>query len=149
MSLTTIYFIKNLDTRRIKIGKSTHVEKRVNILQTTSGCYCELLVYINDVPEYYERALHGMFAKNRYLGEWFKDYHSLIKNFINKLLSQDMKQRQNFLKKKINKFTQLQAKIEEQTQRNEQKHEYALENKRLYNERKQRIDGWGNILNTF
>ena len=62
------YFILNPDLRHVKIGKSRDVEKRLKMLQTSTG---SRLYFIGSVDSDQESRLHDHLSKHRILGEWF------------------------------------------------------------------------------
>lgn len=64
------YLIRNVETGRVKIGKSIDPEGRLKQLQGPSGSKLELVaVILADI----ESILHSRFAALRTVGEWFLD----------------------------------------------------------------------------
>jgi Meiotically up-regulated gene 113 len=73
--MSTLYIIRNLNSRRIKIGKSNNPLKRLQALQTGNDDQLELIatLEIEDAAVLAaERTLHIMFQAFRKDGEWFE-----------------------------------------------------------------------------
>lgn len=66
-----IYFVTNPDCETVKIGFSTNLARRMEVLQT--GNHVKLLQYacFRMVP-HAERVIHKLFAHERLINEWFK-----------------------------------------------------------------------------
>ena len=83
-----IYFILNIDSQGVKIGRSKNVEKRKNSLQTANPVELILLKAIKVDSEKEaknkESELHQKFAHLNILGEWFK-FDIELQEFIQKL----------------------------------------------------------------
>lgn len=63
------YIIKSLDSGKIKIGKTTNLEKRMIAIKNSLGCNIEIL---KTFDEDLEVSLHDTFAEYRCeYGEWF------------------------------------------------------------------------------
>jgi len=71
-----VYFVLNRDSRAIKIGMATNVEKRLKSLQTSSPILLEVLktIQLNNIEQAqnFEAILHHKFSHLRMNGEWFK-----------------------------------------------------------------------------
>ena len=71
MSSSFIYFIQNVETKRIKIGYSgVSPESRLSALQTGSDAPLVLLGFIGE-PRSSESKIHSYFSEQRVIGEWF------------------------------------------------------------------------------
>ena len=74
---STVYVIYNLETSLYKIGITSNYIRRMQQLQTSSGCEMEYVLFIelepdNDEPsKTIEEELHLFFGHKRRLGEWF------------------------------------------------------------------------------
>ncbi len=72
-----VYLIYNPSSKLYKVGKTTNIEERLRQLKCQSGCFLELLGYIeleedcDESSEYLERYIHKLFKSKRVLGEWF------------------------------------------------------------------------------
>ena len=71
-----VYFIQGEITRRIKIGFSDQVDKRIKALETSEPL--RLLHVMPNVSTDMERDLHKKFAHLRVIGEWFDGEQELI-----------------------------------------------------------------------
>ena len=78
-----VYFIYCEQARRIKIGSSASVKKRLRGLQSSCPLPLEPLLIINGVPTIYEYLLHEHFKEDREHGEWFV-FSDKIKAFVEK-----------------------------------------------------------------
>lgn len=67
-----VYFIHAPEVRRVKIGYSTDVEKRLIGLQTSSPCALRLIKIIPGGKDL-EQRLHYRFRAHHVDGEWFDD----------------------------------------------------------------------------
>jgi len=78
-----IYFIRESDRERVKIGLSENPKKRIKALQTSSPTKLDLLKVIegDETKEYY---LHNKFKDYHIKGEWFLLSHELL-NYIKTL----------------------------------------------------------------
>ncbi len=65
-----VYFLKNCETNRIKVGTSRSPRRRAANLQIASDCPLQLLGWITGGKDT-ERDLHELFAQSRVRGEWF------------------------------------------------------------------------------
>jgi len=83
-----VYFVQNLFTGNIKIGRSMYPETRFKELQTGNDCKLSLMAFCE---EYYhkESKLHKQFSNYRLNGEWFKYNENLI-NLINNIRSANL-----------------------------------------------------------
>lgn len=75
------YIIRKHETNEVKIGRSTRVRERINMLKNQSGANLEVLAII---PKNIESMLHRQFAEFRTVGEWFDDSKGLIAAFAAK-----------------------------------------------------------------
>lgn len=75
------YIIRKHKTNEVKIGRSTRVRERINMLKNQSGANLEVLAII---PKNIESMLHKQFAEFRTVGEWFDDSKGLIAAFAAK-----------------------------------------------------------------
>lgn len=75
-----IYFILSEEVSRVKIGRSSSPETRMNEMQTGSPTKLLLICEI-ELPMKYEGILHEFFKDDRSHGEWF-EYSEDIKTFI-------------------------------------------------------------------
>jgi hypothetical protein len=73
-----LYFIRNVDTGRIKIGVANNVESRLHDLEMQSGSEMELLGSIRNASEL-ECILHIIFRESRARGEWFEPSEALLR----------------------------------------------------------------------
>jgi len=74
MSTNKVYFIKDIKTGLVKIGKSVNPISRLKTLQTGSSNELQLIKVIPG-GIYVEQILHKYFSHIRQRGEWFKpDY---------------------------------------------------------------------------
>lgn len=64
------YIVKQVDANKIKIGKSSRIEKRLKDITHNCGSPLQVLLLI---PYDIEQELHLRFATLRYVGEWFID----------------------------------------------------------------------------
>ena len=64
-----LYIFKN-EIGKVKIGRSTNVEKRRKNIQSQSGMKVEC-IYMLENGSKYERKLHKYFEKYQTIGEWF------------------------------------------------------------------------------
>jgi hypothetical protein len=68
-----VYVIVNTETRRIKIGITGNIERRLQTLRMQGGC--DLYVYYLSPFVYdayqIENLVHAALSKYRYIGEWF------------------------------------------------------------------------------
>lgn len=101
----SMYFIKNKASKKIKIGISNDVQKRMKQLQNASGDPLELLLSVNTEDDRYtEMKLHDLFVESRSLGEWFipsKDIEAFIEGF-NTCLENNKNYELNFKQKNSN-----------------------------------------------
>lgn len=74
---TTLYFLRNPLTGLIKIGVASDVEQRVRTLECAGGMALEVMGVGADLGRY-EKALHGAFAGDRQIGEWFAPSPALL-----------------------------------------------------------------------
>lgn len=81
-STTKTYIIRKHGTSEVKIGRSTRVLERINMLKNQSGANLEVLAVI---PKNIESMLHRQFAEFRTVGEWFDDSKGLIAAFAKKV----------------------------------------------------------------
>jgi hypothetical protein len=72
-----VYFLRDPDRRRIKIGYSSDVERRVKRIGAMNCGLVELVGRIPS-PRWYEKLLHEIFAGDRVHGEWFKESPDLL-----------------------------------------------------------------------
>jgi hypothetical protein len=80
ISKSVVYFITPIHSRRVKIGVTTNVEKRLKALQTGHHAKLAVLLIIPG-DSIAERSLHNRFKKDHELGEWFV-LSDAIKAFI-------------------------------------------------------------------
>jgi hypothetical protein len=70
-----VYFIMNVETRRIKIGRTTDIDTRLSALQVGNDCELAILRTIPCTEQYnsekLEKYIHDIFAKQHIRGEWF------------------------------------------------------------------------------
>jgi hypothetical protein len=66
-----VYFIKQADTRHIKIGRATDPKRRLAGLQTGSSFELSLLGVFKEVPGRLEGDFHSQFESVHLRGEWF------------------------------------------------------------------------------
>ena len=78
-----IYFIRNIRTNNVKIGRSNNPEFRLRTLQTGNDSEMELMGYIEKCDKTYEKQLQKMFKEYHVRGEWYMLSHAL-KMFIEK-----------------------------------------------------------------
>lgn len=79
----TIYFVQGETTKRIKIGFTVNVTKRLMDMQQGSPDRLTLLwCYIAVIP--HESELHRHFARWRVHGEWFEPHESLLRYIKNR-----------------------------------------------------------------
>ncbi len=78
----TVYFIQNLSTGNIKIGKSKNPSYRLKELQTGNDGKLVLMATVSE-KYYTEEHLHLLFHHFRLNGEWFK-YNEQLQSFIKK-----------------------------------------------------------------
>ena len=85
--MNVIYLIHAEDTKRYKIGTTSHsIEKRLNELQT--GCPFKLRPVLSVVGDkYQETKIHDEFKKYRKQGEWF-EFDSRIKRKVMKYMDE-------------------------------------------------------------
>jgi len=69
--VSSVYFIKSMRSKAVKIGVSVNVAERLVRLQTGSVARLILLAEMPGEASY-ERALHKAFAEYRIAGEWFR-----------------------------------------------------------------------------
>jgi len=67
-----VYFIENVETKRIKIGKSINVISRFSSIKTSNDCEVKLLGFVEGGHDL-EKKLHDRFAASRVRGEWFTE----------------------------------------------------------------------------
>ena len=71
-----VYFIKNMETNRVKIGRTTDIESRLTSLQVCNDCELKVVKTIpctSDYPsEKLESYIHDIFQAQHIRGEWFK-----------------------------------------------------------------------------
>jgi hypothetical protein len=72
-----IYFVKNPDDGRIKIGQSENVRSRILWLRSTSKANVELLG-VMEGSRLLEREIHARFASGWIDGEWFEATPELL-----------------------------------------------------------------------
>jgi T5orf172 domain len=72
-----VYFLRDCDRQRIKIGYSADVECRVRNIR---GMNCGRLDLIGQIrsPRWYEGLLHRIFSADRIHGEWFRESADLL-----------------------------------------------------------------------
>jgi hypothetical protein len=73
-----LYFIRNIESGRVKIGVTTDTEKRRVALENASGYRMETLGSLSGGGDL-ECALHVVFRRDRCLGEWFNPSDDLLK----------------------------------------------------------------------
>jgi Meiotically up-regulated gene 113 len=70
--LSGIYVLQATGSRLFKIGKTRHIERRLNALQTGSGAKLQLRLFAAcDRPHRLERILHETFERSHHYQEWF------------------------------------------------------------------------------
>lgn len=68
-----IYFIKELFSGRIKIGKTKNLQQRLKLFSVKLPFEIELLHYVKtNNPSYVENLFHEFFEEKRVNGEWFE-----------------------------------------------------------------------------
>lgn len=72
-----IYFIRAIESGKVKIGFSTQRQKRFSAIMTECPEPVELLVTMRGTIED-EHALHIRFALHRHIGEWFRPAPELL-----------------------------------------------------------------------
>lgn len=72
-----VFFLRDAQQFRIKIGYSTNSRKRVNNLRLMSSTPLDLVGRI-PAPQWYERRLHKAFGEQRTHGEWFGESDELL-----------------------------------------------------------------------
>lgn len=72
-----LYFVLNPITGYVKIGISSDVRRRVSDLSVASGIWLEIIAAVTRYGLKMERSLHGMFHKDRVIGEWFRPSEGL------------------------------------------------------------------------
>jgi hypothetical protein len=65
-----IYFVENIKTSKIKIGRAINLKERIRALSTQSGEELSLVASFKSAPET-EQLLHKVFVDCRSIGEWF------------------------------------------------------------------------------
>jgi hypothetical protein len=73
----SLYFLRDAQQFRIKIGYSVNSHKRVSNLRLMSSTPLDLVGRI-PAPQWYERRLHKAFAEQRTHGEWFGESDELL-----------------------------------------------------------------------
>jgi hypothetical protein len=84
--LTTVYFIAAVDAGKIKIGKTTNIQKRMATLTTMSPVPLQL-VHSVQYDNNLERRIHEHLKEYRAHGEWFhadKPVLEFVRNVKNK-----------------------------------------------------------------
>ena len=66
-----VYFLEGVGTGLVKIGKTTHINKRISALKNQSPIELRLLLSI-EYDDDLERRLHEYFSDERAHGEWFE-----------------------------------------------------------------------------
>lgn len=85
MRVGYIYFLLDLKGRRLKIGFSTRLEKRIKALKFSSGRKLSLIGTIPGTMDL-ENDLHARFFRYRLVGEWYQ-YTKALQCEIDCLLS--------------------------------------------------------------
>jgi len=70
-----IYFIRNEETKRIKIGKTVDVPSRLSALQTANDSVLKVITFLavpKETMKFWEEALHDAVKEYRVIGEWFE-----------------------------------------------------------------------------
>lgn len=86
-----VYVIWNTETKRTKVGVSADVKRRLNNLETASGCKLELIYQSIPLPKacIYESNIHDRFRATRYIGEWFNTKPDKIIKYIREIIPSD------------------------------------------------------------
>lgn len=66
-----VYFVKSLETDRIKIGYTKNLKQRLSKMQTDSAERLKVLFAFESLPVD-EKTLHAALADDRHHGEWFE-----------------------------------------------------------------------------
>lgn len=82
-----VYFVQGETTKRIKIGYSSQIEKRIKGLQTSEPI--KLIHVIPNASTDAESSLHNKFSHMRTHGEWFTSHPKLLA-FIYSLKMQNL-----------------------------------------------------------
>lgn len=102
-----MYFAIQSTGRKMKIGHSQNVKRRLSSLQCGSAAHLKILGYIEG-DESTEKALHEMFKHRHDRGEWFH-YDKYIKEEVMKILNGDYNE---ILRQKVtNRSTQIRNEI--------------------------------------
>lgn len=81
--VASVYIIQNIDLpKRIKIGYSNNVARRLSSLRSQSGCEMELVYKSKPIYNYgeIESGMHKIFIEYRGIGEWFHMNSNLAVN---------------------------------------------------------------------
>ena len=97
-----VYFIEDIENKRIKIGKSKNPAHRLSQLQVSNSNKLKIIGVIEDNIHLIEQDFHILFSDYRIRGEWFYGSDVLIK-FI-KSFSKPYKPKQNNLQKDFSKW---------------------------------------------
>jgi len=74
-----VYFIRDKQTKLIKIGRSNNPRDRLKqVAKTVPDHVLELLAHTSETPEFNEAVLHHRFREDRVEGEWFRSSESLL-----------------------------------------------------------------------
>ena len=73
-----VYFARNTESGRVKIGSSWVPASRVRSLSRTEHAPVELLAVIRDAGPIVEREMHERFEHLRWRGEWYEPMPELL-----------------------------------------------------------------------
>jgi len=80
-----VYFIQSINGGLIKIGYSSHINRRLREIQRTSPVKLRVLATISGRADI-ETEIHHKFRDERKHGEWFNPSQELLQYIINILL---------------------------------------------------------------
>lgn len=82
MSRAMLYILKNIDSKRIKIGVTTDIDQRIKAIENSGGSKIELLYLSHSILNTFEveKRLHKRFKNQRHIGEWFNIDQELAVN---------------------------------------------------------------------
>ena len=75
------YLVRNAESKLVKIGKSSNVNRRLQELQCGAGLRLEC---VGVIPKDVESQLHKKFSEKRVFGEWFDDSDGSIRSYFKK-----------------------------------------------------------------
>lgn len=81
-----VYFIRNRDSGRVKIGKTVNVESRLSELQVGNDSILDLVTFIpvpRETMHFWEQSIHDAVSEFRVLGEWFEVPDNVLQQTVN------------------------------------------------------------------